>query len=153
MKRKEILERLQKQFPDVTFAPDEALSEGIHIDAAALPDVAAFLRDDPELAFNFCNYITGLDFKSHRLVLYYLSSIVHGHKVALKVKLPTEGPSVESISHLYGCANWYEREVYDLFGVTFRNHPDLRRIMLPDDWEGHPMLKDYTHENLIRKPD
>ncbi len=76
-------------------------------------------------------------------VVYHLHSISKNQRLRLKCRLPGSEPGLESVTSVWRSANWYEREVFDLFGITFRNHPDLRRIMLPDDWEGHPLRKDY----------
>jgi NADH-quinone oxidoreductase subunit C len=76
-------------------------------------------------------------------VVYLLHSVSRNERIKLKVALPGEGPEVESVCGVYAGANWYEREAYDLFGVVFRNHPDLRRIMMPDNWKGHPLRRDF----------
>ena len=76
-------------------------------------------------------------------VVYHLHSIERNERVRLKCRLDGDSPEIESVTSVWRSANWYEREVFDLFGIAFRNHPDLRRIMLPDDWEGHPLRKDY----------
>lgn len=79
-------------------------------------------------------------------VLYLLHSIARNERLKLKVALPGAAPEIESVCGVWAGANWYEREAYDLFGVRFRNHPDLRRIMMPDDWQGHPLRRDFpTH--------
>jgi NADH-quinone oxidoreductase subunit C len=76
-------------------------------------------------------------------VVYHLHSIERNQRLRVKCRLRGENPEIDSVTDVWRAANWYEREVFDLFGVSFRNHPDLRRIMLPDDWEGHPLRKDY----------
>jgi NADH-quinone oxidoreductase subunit C len=76
-------------------------------------------------------------------VVYHLHSIERNQRLRVKCRLRGENPEIDSVTDVWRAANWYEREVFDLFGVRFRNHPDLRRIMLPDDWEGHPLRKDY----------
>jgi NADH-quinone oxidoreductase subunit C len=75
-------------------------------------------------------------------VVYHLHSVEHNERLRLKCRLPGTAPEIDSVVPVWRSANWYEREVFDLFGITFRNHPDLRRIMLPEDWEGHPLRKD-----------
>lgn len=76
-------------------------------------------------------------------IVYLLHSIERNERIRLKCRLAGESPEIDSVSGVWRSANWYEREVFDLFGVRFRNHPDLRRILLPEDWEGHPLRKDY----------
>ena len=76
-------------------------------------------------------------------VVYHLHSIEHNQRLRLKCRIPSAAAEIDSVVSVWRSANWYEREVFDLFGITFRSHPDLRRIMLPDDWDGHPLRKDY----------
>lgn len=127
-----------------------------------LPTICRFLRDDPEMMFNFLSCISGVDFPERDLrfdVVYELYSISKNHRLRLKVKVNQE-ESVPSITSIWRTANWHEREVFDLFGINFEGHPDLRRILLPDDYEGHPLRKDFplTREevafshNLNRPP-
>jgi NADH-quinone oxidoreductase subunit C len=83
-------------------------------------------------------------------ILYHLYSIPFNQSLVLKVILPRGNPEIESISSVWKSANWLEREVYDMFGVIFNNHPDLRRILMPADWKGFPLRKDYHHETFYR---
>ncbi len=76
-------------------------------------------------------------------VVYHLHSLERNERLRLKCRVPGDAPEIDSVTGVWRSANWYEREVYDLFGIRFRNHPDLRRIMMPEDWEGHPLRKDY----------
>ncbi len=110
-----------------------------------LRDVLAFLREDDGLSFGFLADLTACDYpnRARRFdVVYHLLS--HGNRSRLRVKTEVaEGDEAPSVTDLFPTANFLEREVYDLFGVPFAGHPDLRRIMMPDDWEGHPLRKDY----------
>jgi NADH-quinone oxidoreductase subunit C len=116
-----------------------------------LPQVCRFLRDDPDLAFDFLSDVTGVDRlmlpdPSPRFeVVYHIYSLQYRRRLRLKVRVD-DGQAVPTLTELWPTANWHEREVYDLFGVVFDGHPDLRRILLPDDWEGHPLRKDYPVE-------
>jgi NADH-quinone oxidoreductase subunit C len=83
-------------------------------------------------------------------VIYHLYSIPFNQSLALKVILSRENPELESVTSVWKTANWLEREVYDMFGITFHNHPDLRRILMPADWKGYPLRKDYKHEEYYR---
>jgi NADH-quinone oxidoreductase subunit C len=111
-----------------------------------LLEVGRFLKEDPELAFDYLTLLTAVDFlpREPRFeVVYHLYSMTLHHRIVLKVRLPGDDPTVDSITSLWPTANWHEREAYDLMGIEFKNHPDLRRMFLPDDWEGHPLRKDY----------
>jgi NADH-quinone oxidoreductase subunit C len=109
--------------------------------------VCRYLRD--ELKFVRVSGISGIDrypMEPRFEVLYLLHSIERNERLKLKVALPGDHPVVESVTSVWVGADWYERETFDLFGVTFTNHPDLRRIMMPDEWEGHPLRRDFpTH--------
>jgi NADH-quinone oxidoreductase subunit C len=104
---------------------------------------AQLLRDDPSLQFNYLRNLSGVDQETHLEVVYHLLSLDHVHEVCVKVKTDREAPSVPSVTPVWPTANWNEREVFDLLGVDFPGHPDLRRIMMPDDWVGYPLRKDY----------
>jgi len=115
----------------------------------ALREACAILRDDGELQFNFLADVTCVDWYPNEPrfeVVYHLLSIPRRQRLRLKVKLAGDDPSVESVTSVWRSANFFEREVYDLFGVRFAGHPNLRRIMMPEDWEGHPLRKDYPVE-------
>jgi NADH-quinone oxidoreductase subunit C len=112
-----------------------------------LLDLMTYLRDEPSLRFNYLSDIGGLDlgeFASPRFaVAYQLYSMEHNHRLRVKVFLEEEDAQVPSMWTVWKAANWLEREVYDMFGVTFDNHPDLRRILMPADYEGYPLRKDF----------
>jgi len=115
----------------------------------AIRQACTILRDDPTLQFNFLADITGVDWYPNEPrfdVVYHLLSIPRHKRLRLKVRLAGDDPSVESITSVWPSANFFEREVYDLFGVRFSGHPNLRRIMMPEDWDGHPLRKDYPVE-------
>lgn len=114
------------------------------VPATDLLEVVGFLRDEGD--FKLFEDITAVDWlpKEPRFeVIYHFLSLSRRQPIRLKVELPGTAPKVPSITGLYAGANWYEREVFDLFGITFEGHPDLRRIEMPDDWEGNPLRKDY----------
>ena len=148
-----VYEALKAKFADRVQAPP-AMAAGeswIPVTPAAIQDVCRFLRDEPGLEFRELMNLSGVDnldekdaTKSSYELVYHLHSMKHRHRATLKVVLPREdGVSVPTISGLWPMADWAEREVWDLFGVRFEGHPDLRRILLPDDWQGHPLRKDY----------
>ncbi|MDA0837727.1 MAG: NADH-quinone oxidoreductase subunit C [Planctomycetota bacterium] len=116
------------------------------VDADSVADVCQFLRDTKGYEFNFLKNITAVDFEEHMHVVYHLYSMDLRHKIMIKVQVGREQPVVQSVEPVWCGANWQEREVYDLFGIKFAGHSDLRRIMLPEDWQGYPLRKDYVHE-------
>ncbi len=121
----------------------------IVVERSAIRDACAILRDDRELQFNFLSDITAVDWYPNEPrfdVVYHLLSIPRLQRVRLKVKLAGGDPALPSITSVWPSANYFEREIYDLFGVRFSGHPNLRRIMMPEDWEGHPLRKDYPVE-------
>ncbi|MBI5836240.1 MAG: NADH-quinone oxidoreductase subunit C [Candidatus Eisenbacteria bacterium] len=110
-----------------------------------LLEALAFLRDEPALRFDLLSDMTSVDWpeRAERFdILYHLNSTVHGHFVRVKVRVG-DGEPCPSATGVWGGANWLEREIYDLMGIPFEGHPDLRRILTPDDWEGHPLRKEY----------
>ena len=118
------------------------------VPADRLLDVARFLRDDTATDFDYCSDITATDWppREQRFdVIYCLTSTRFRHRLRIKVRASEDEP-VPSVTELWSGANWLEREVYDQFGVNIVNHPDLRRILMPDEWQGHPQRKDYPLE-------
>ena len=118
------------------------------VPADRLIEVARFLRDDPTTAFNYCSDVTAVDWppRAQRFdVVYCLYSVSLRHRIRIKVRA-SEGEEVPSVTPLWSGADWLEREVFDQYGVNIVGHPDLRRILMPDDWQGHPQRKDYPLE-------
>jgi NADH-quinone oxidoreductase subunit C len=128
----------------------------LFVRAEKLRRVAEFLRDDAELAFTFLADLTALDHypsEPRFETVYHLLSIKNVQRLRLKVRLSADNLRVESMVPIWPAANAYEREVFDLFGIHFENHPFLRRILMPEDWEGHPLRKDYPVQgNITRWP-
>jgi len=121
----------------------------IFVDRSDIREACALLRDDPECPFTFLSDITCVDWypsEPRFEVVYHLLSIPKKERVRLKVRLNSSSPAVDSITSVWPGANYFEREVYDLFGVRFPGHPYLRRLLMPEDWEGHPLRKDYPVE-------
>lgn len=121
----------------------------IDIERANIREACALLRDDAECACNFLSDITCVDWypaEPRFEVVYHLFSIPKKQRVRLKVRLNSASPAVESLTSMWPGANYFEREVFDLFGIRFTGHPYLRRILMPEDWEGHPLRKDYPVE-------
>ena len=121
----------------------------LYIAPSALREACVVLRDDPACPFNYCADVTCVDWypSDPRFeVVYHLLSISKKERLRLKVRLSEESPVVESVTSVWPSANYFEREVFDLFGVRFTGHPYLRRLLMPENWEGHPLRKDYPVE-------
>lgn len=117
-----------------------------------LPAMDALFRN-PSTYFDILSSVTGIDNGSSSgtmEVIYNLYSIPFNYHLMIKVTLPREKPEIESVCQIWKTANWHEREIFDMFGIHFKNHPDLRRILMPSDWEGHPLRKDYKHQEYYR---
>ena len=114
--------------------------------------LAGDLRNDPALYFDYLFCLTCIDWKTHLTMVYHLSSTKFRHNIVVKAKLDINKPEIETVSHIWKTAEFHEREVYEMFGVNFLNHPDLRLLILPDGWEGkNPMRKDYEDPvNMIK---
>lgn len=109
------------------------------------------LRSLPVLNFDYLFCLTCVDWKTHFTMVYHFTSTVHRHNIVIKVKLDISNPEIETVSDIWRTAEMLEREVYDLFGVKFLHHPDLRRLIMPDDWKGWPLRKDYEDPvNMIK---
>ena len=117
------------------------------VPAEKIREVCSTLKLLEQFSFDCLSNLTAVDRKDRFEVVYNLFSYKHRHEVTLKVVLPRDDNAhLETVESVWGCANWLEREVYDLFGIVFDQHSDLRRIMLPEDWIGHPLRKDYKEE-------
>ena len=141
-----LLEWNSKAVQGVKFDRDEMT---IFVDRAHIREACALLRDDPAFPFNFLSDVTCVDWypsEPRFEVVYHLLSIPQKERVRLKVRLHDSSPVIESITSVWPGANYFEREVFDLFGIRFSGHPYLRRILMPEDWEGFPLRKDYPVE-------
>jgi NADH-quinone oxidoreductase subunit C len=164
MNIQEIHDRLHQAFQPWLLAHDfEAIDPWIEVKAEGLPEMGRYLRDQQDLGFDMLNCITAVDYfepdakkaaqapwQPHLELIYHLSSTTHRHRLVLKASLPrwrddTPGqlPEIPTVSSVWSTADWHEREVFDLSGVQFVGHPDMRRILCPEDWVGHPLRKDY----------
>lgn len=159
-----LVDQLKQKFGNqITGSNLTAIDPWIEIAPAGLPAVCTFLRDEPKLRFDYLSCITAVDYfhadekaaakaewEPHLELVYHLWSTVHKHTLVLKVMLPRwkddapgSVPEVPSVANIWRTADWHEREVYDLSGVLFVGHPNLRRILCPEDWVGYPLRKDY----------
>ena len=124
---------------------DSGIDPFFTVEPDAILDVSRFLKDESSLAFNQMMCLSGVDIVDNQQVVYHLFSFEHRHRITLKVDVPTDNPKTQSVESVWKTANWHERECYDLFGIVFEGHPDPRRILLPDDWVGYPLRKDYVY--------
>jgi NADH-quinone oxidoreductase subunit C len=150
-----LVEWLQGVLPGAQIepAPTVDLHETIRIAGGNLHAVMEALRDRPEARFAFLAELTAIDLwpRAPRFdVLYLLVSLVHRRRLRVKVALAGDAARLATISDLWPAANWLEREVWDLFGIEFEGHPDPRRLLMPEDWEGHPLRKDYPVQIQMR---
>jgi NADH-quinone oxidoreductase subunit C len=152
---------LEKFGEDVIVAEERAQKQpALVIKSNLINQVCLTLRDHPNTWFDFLSCLSAIDYgvEAQKFgVVYHLSSIIKNHQIVLKVILDNDRdihnlPVFQSVSAVYKSAEWHEREAFDMVGVAFENHPDLRRILLPDDWEGYPLRKDYqnaeTYHNI-----
>jgi NADH-quinone oxidoreductase subunit C len=147
MEAAEIYARLEKQFAGkVSNFNGGVLEPFLAVEPDAIVGVCRYLRDEPGLKFEVLSDQTALDWpKEEKIeVVYHLYSYSQKHQIVLKVSLPRDVPRIAAMEEVWKVANWFEREIFDLFGVIFEGHSDLRRVMLPEDWIGHPLRKDYV---------
>jgi NADH-quinone oxidoreductase subunit C len=147
---RDLFEALKGKFGDAVV---ELQSEGFRpafvvVTPAGLPEVARFLRDDPEMKFDSLMSLSGVDYKDKFAVAYHLHSLEKKHAIGIKVFLPRENPSLPSVDAVWPAANFMERETFDLYGIDFTGSKDLRRILLPEDWVGYPLRKDYKYPDF-----
>jgi len=145
MTPQEIHDNLRAKFADaVVEAKLDALQPWIRVAANWTREIALFLRDEQTFQFDFMSCLSGVDYNDGNLgIVYHLFSMVHKHKIVIRVSCPKDNPRIHSVQDVWGTANWHEREAFDMYGIQFDGHPDLRRILCPDDYPGHPLRKDF----------
>lgn len=143
----EIAERIKERFPqsveDITSYQGQV---SVTVTSDSIVDICTYIQQEDDLLFDYLADLCGCDYPDRELrfeVVYNIRSLKHNYFIRLKVQLPEENPSVKSVSSVWLTASWFEREAHDMFGINFDDHPDLRRILMPEDWEGHPLRKDY----------
>ena len=157
---RQALQRLQEKFGDAVldthnFRGDETAV----VDREAIIEMLTWLRDDPELKFDMLTDLTAVDYlpaEPRFAVVYHLYSVSKKHRLRIKVPVPEETPELDSAHELWKCADWAEREIWDMYGIRFTGHPDPRRILMYEEFVGHPLRKDYPKEKrqpLIRRPE
>jgi NADH-quinone oxidoreductase subunit C len=144
MEALQIYQCLAQRFPEQILETGGKPDAFAVVASGALVAICRFLRDDPDTALDCLSNQTGVDYKDRIEVVYHLFSYKHRHGCILKVKLPREEPVVATVEGIWSAANWMEREIFDLLGVRFEGHSDLRRILMPEDWPGYPLRKDFV---------
>jgi NADH:ubiquinone oxidoreductase subunit C len=123
-------------------------------EASTFKELARALRDDDQLKFDHLLNVGGIDTKERFEVIYNLGSIAKNHRIDIKLSLPYENAAVDSVQEIWPGANWFEREMWELYGIDVRGHNNLKRFLLPDDWnQGHPMRKNWTAPDFIKLPE
>jgi NADH-quinone oxidoreductase subunit C len=152
MLNQSFVDRINSKFPDskATLIEREASDPVLVVEPKSLKAVAQYLKDEPDIFMNVLQVVTGCDYSDRIEVSYILCSYPSGNEIILRVKLDRQKPEVESLDSLWKAANFQERECFDMLGVKFLNHPDPRRILCPDDWEGFPLRKDYVAAKSYR---
>jgi NADH-quinone oxidoreductase subunit C len=150
MNKEELKLRLAEMVPSAVF-DDGGEWTTVVIDPAAWGSLARELRSDEGLNFDYLFCMTAVDWKTHFMMVYHLTSTVHRHTLVVKAKLDHSRPVIRTVADIWHTAEFNEREAYDLMGVEFSDHPDLRRLFMTDDWVGWPLRKDYEDPvNMIK---
>jgi len=128
--------------------------DAVTVDVSTVREVFRFLKDSDELKIDYLNSLSGVDTGESLEAVYHMSSLTTKVKLTIKVKLDYEKPCIDSICDIYRAADWFEREMWELYGFDVKGHPDLRPLLLPEDWDqGHPMRKGWTGRDFIIKPE
>lgn len=142
-----LVSKVKEKFPESILDASTFRGEvTLHLRAEDILPLCRLLHDDPELSFDYLTDLCGVDHYPHEprfQIVYHLCTMKKRDRLRLKVFLPDGPPRIASVVSVWKAANWLEREAFDMFGITFLGHPDLRRILLTPDWEGHPLRKDY----------
>ncbi|HTR29008.1 MAG TPA: NADH-quinone oxidoreductase subunit C [Puia sp.] len=150
MNKEELRQSLTAMLPAATFEEGGEWTT-VLIDPASWDGLARQLRSGAGLDFDYLFCLTAVDWRTHITMVYHLVSTIHRHVMVVKVRLDRERPVVPSVSGIWRTAEFHEREAYDLMGVEFRGHPDLRRLFMTDEWTGWPLRKDYEDPvNMIK---
>jgi NADH-quinone oxidoreductase subunit C len=153
-KPEEIYAILKDKFGEgnVEFREDAKVVPWIGVKPDVIKEVTKYLRDDDALDFDYLMCLSGVHYPKDNTVgvTYHINSTRKNHSLTLKCIVPEDNPHVPSIESVWKTADWHEREAYDMVGIIFDGHPDLRRILCPDDWEGHPLRKDYKVQEFYR---
>ena len=147
----QIAKMIEEKFPgDVLGTTSHAGQVGVRVASEKIRDICRFVHDDPALRMDHLADLTAVDYSAYPgdagprfEVVYNLISTSFRHRIRLKARVPADNPRIDTVTTVWQTANWHERETYDLMGIVFNDHPDLRRILLTEDWVGHPLRKEY----------
>jgi NADH-quinone oxidoreductase subunit C len=140
----QVYEKLKEKFPQGVVSVVEGAGDPFCVlGRDALVPACRWLKTDPEMQFDLLTCVSGVDDTKTFWVVYHLTSVPRNHRAVLKVDAGREDPWAPTVSEVWKTADWHERETYDMYGIRFEGHPDLRRILLPEDWPGWPLRKDY----------
>ncbi|SJZ58387.1 NADH-quinone oxidoreductase subunit C [Selenihalanaerobacter shriftii] len=128
---------------EVELLKDQITDSSLEVKPDDLIQVMKILKSDSELAFNYLSNLTAVDYEDYFEVVYHLTSLKYKNLLEVRVRIDYQDPTITSVVDIWSSADWQEREVYDLFGINFSNHPNLKRILLTEDFVGHPLRKDY----------
>ena len=152
MEPMEIARALESQFPAAVVELKAFRDQvTVTVNRDSIGEVCRWLRDDPSLEMNYLSDLCAVDYPKSELrfeVVYNLYSLTHRHRIRVKARLPEDDLVIDSVTSVWRAADWFEREAFDLFGIEFKDHPDLRRLLLPDNWRGYPLRKDYPLKGL-----
>jgi NADH-quinone oxidoreductase subunit C len=152
MNPQEIAVRLTEKFgAGILESQLEAANPWSVIEPSAILDVSRFMSSEESMSMDHLELLGGVDYKDRIEVVYIVYSMKHHHRYTLKCRLSRETPIIHTVESVWAVANWHERETFDMFGVVFEGHSDLRRILCPDDWEGYPLRKDYKFPKIYRE--
>ncbi|MGK9367980.1 NADH-quinone oxidoreductase subunit C [Melioribacter sp. Ez-97] len=147
MDQKNITEKIKAKFGESVFEIAEFRGDvSISVDPNKIVEIAGFLKNDEELQFVMCKDVTAIDWatrKNRFTVVYHIYSFKNNFNLRIKANISEEPPAIDSVTSVWRSANWYERETYDMYGISFRNHPDLRRMYMPEGFEYHPLRKEF----------
>ena len=154
MDKDQLFAAISAKFPDAKPDPSPSNIAVMIIPLADFRPLMEFLKTDKAMDFDYPMCQTAVDWPEQNKItpIYHLYSMSQDHKLAIKCELDRNSPKIPTVSDLWAGCEWFERETYDMYGVEFENHPDLRRIMMTDDWVGFPLRKDYRDSRIVGKP-
>jgi len=158
MEPTQITEKIKERFPDEVLDYKEFRGQGaVTLKKDRIVEICRYLHDEQDLFFDYLVDLCGLDYLGKKearfAVVYNLYSVKHRHRILLKAEVSEASPAIDSVLPVWAGANWHEREARDLFGIKFEGHPDPRPLVLPEGWQGHPLLKDYEDEDMVPRPE